>query len=338
MLPALTVPVAAAPMAGGPSTPELVVAVSQAGGLGFLAAGYKAVEAVRDELAAVRRLSDRPFGVNVFLPGAVTPDPAAVAAYRDRLAPLAARLGVGTGEPRWDDDGLAAKLAAVAGVPVVSLTFGCPSRTQVAALQAAGSAVLVTVTTLEEARQALEVGPDGLWAQGAEAGAHRGSFTDDDSTGPAVRLLDLVAGVRGETDVPLVAAGGLMDAADVAAALATGATWAGLGTAFLGCPEAGTHPTHLAALTDPRFDRTAMTRAFTGRPARCLVNAVVRDHDAAAPRGYPEVHHVTRPLRTAAAAANDPDHLHLWAGEGWQRLRSMPAADLVGTLAAGMAG
>ena len=112
-----------------------------------------------------------------------------------------------------------------------------------------------------------------------------------------------MAAVRTETDVPLVAAGGLMDAADVAAALATGATWAGLGTAFLGCPEAGTHPTHLAALTDPRFDRTAMTRAFTGRPARCLVNAFVRDHDVAAPRGYPEVHHVTRPLRTAAAAA-----------------------------------
>ncbi len=141
MLPTLTVPVAAAPMAGGPSTPELVAAVSQAGGLGFLAAGYKTVEAVRDELAAVRRLSDRPFGVNVFLPGPASPDSAAVAAYRERLAPVALRFGVEPGQPRWDDDAVDAKLAAVAGVPVVSLTFGCPSRDQVAALQAAGSAV-----------------------------------------------------------------------------------------------------------------------------------------------------------------------------------------------------
>jgi nitronate monooxygenase len=194
--------------------------------------------------------------------------------------------------------------------------------------------VLVTVTSVEEARQAAAVEPDGLWVQGSEAGAHRGSFVDDDSTGPAVPLLDLLAAVRSETDLPLVAAGGLMDGADVAAALAAGATWAGLGTAFLGCPEAGTHPTYLAALTDPRFDRTAMTRAFTGRPARALVNAFVREHDAVSPRGYPEVHHVTRPLRTAAATAGDADHLHLWAGEGWQRLRSMPAADLVRTLGA----
>ena len=142
-------------MAGGPSTPELVAAVSQAGGLGFLAAGYKGVDAVRAEIAEVRRLTDRPFGVNVFLPGAGPPDPAAVAAYRERLAPVAARLGVEPGEPRWDDDEVAAKLDLVAGVPVVSLTFGCPSREQVAALQGAGSAVLVTVTSVEEARQAL---------------------------------------------------------------------------------------------------------------------------------------------------------------------------------------
>jgi nitronate monooxygenase len=129
-----------------------------------------------------------------------------------------------------------------------------------------------------------------------------------------------------------------MDGADVAAALAAGATWAGLGTAFLGCPEAGTHPTHLAALTDPHFDSTAMTRAFTGRSARGLVNAFMREHDPVAPRGYPEVHHVTRPLRQAAAAAGDAEHLHLWAGQGWRRLRPMPAGDLVRTLAEEMAG
>jgi nitronate monooxygenase len=334
----LDVPVVAAPMAGGPSTPDLVAAVSQAGGLGFLGAGYKSVEAMNEEIADLRRRTDRPFGVNVFLPGAPAPDPVAVAAYRARLAPLAEGLGVELGAPRWEDDAVDDKLAAVAGVPLVSLTFGCPTSAQVAALQSAGSAVLLTVTTVEEARQAVEAGPDGLWVQGAEAGAHRGSFTDDDSAGPAVPLLELLARVRAETDLPLVGAGGLMDGADVAAALAAGATWAGLGTAFLGCPEAGTSPTYLAALTDRHFDRTEMTRAFTGRSARALVNAFVREHGPEAPRGYPEVHHVTRPLRQAAAAAGDAEHLNLWAGQGWQRLRPMPAADLVRVIAEELAG
>jgi nitronate monooxygenase len=324
-------------MAGGPSTPALVAAVGKAGGLGFLAAGYKQADAVVAEMAEVRRRSTRPFGVNVFLAGAPTPDEAAVLAYREQLRPLAARLGVEPGEPRWDDDEVDAKLAAVAGAPVVSLTFGCPSPAVVARLQAAGSAVLVTVTSVEEARAAAAVGVDGLWVQGAEAGAHRGSFSDDDTVPPARPLLELLTAVRAETSVPLVAAGGVMGGADVREVLAAGATWAALGTAFLGCPEAGTHPTYLAALSDHRFDRTVMTRAFTGRPARALVNAFVREHDAAAPRGYPEVHHVTRPLRQAAAAAGDAEHLHLWAGEGWQRLRPMPAADLVRTLAAEIA-
>ena len=256
MLPTLTVPVAAAPMAGGPSTPALVAAVSRAGGLGFLAAGYKTVEAVREEMAAVRRLSDRPFGVNVFLPGPASPDSEAVAAYRERLAPVAARLGVEPGQPRWDDDAVDAKLAAVAGVPVVSLTFGCPSRDQVAALQAAGSAVVVTVTSVEEARQAAVVGPDALWVQGAEAGAHRGSFVDDESTPPAVPLLSLLADVRAETELPLVGAGGLMDAADVAP------------PSRLARPGPGSAPRSSAAPRPGRTRRTwprCRTRGSTGR-------------------------------------------------------------------------
>jgi nitronate monooxygenase len=321
-------------MAGGPSTPALVTAVAAAGGLGFLATGYKPTAAVVAEIEAVRRGGARTFGVNVFLAGAATTDPAGVLSYRDRLRPLAARLGVEPGEPRWDDDEVDAKLAAVAGVPVVSLAFGCPSAEAVRRLQAAGSAVLVTVTTVGEAEQAAQVGVDGLWLQGSEAGAHRGGFTDDDSAAPGLPLAELLTGVRAVTSLPLVAAGGLMDGEDARRALDGGATWTAMGTAFLGCPESGTSPTHLAALTDPRFDRTATTRAFTGRTARALVNAFLLEHDAAAPRGYPEVHHVTRPLRQAAAAAGDADHVHLWAGEGWQRLRPMPATDLVRTVAA----
>jgi nitronate monooxygenase len=333
VLPTLDVPLVAAPMAGGPSTPALVAAVGDAGALGFLGAGYKTPAAVTAEIEEVRRLTSAPFGVNVFLPGLPTPEPAEVAAYAARLAPEAAALGVEPGEPRWEDDEVDAKLAAVAGVPVVSLTFGRPSAEVVAALRAAGSRVVLTVTTVQEALSAAAVHPDALWVQGAEAGAHRGSFTDDEDTGPAVPLRPLLAAVRSVTDLPLVAAGGLMDGADGRAVREHGATWAAMGTAFLGCPEAGTTPTHLAALTDPRFTRTAVTRAFTGRPARALVNDFLLAHDLEAPRGYPEVHHLTRPIRTAAAAAGDADRLHLWAGEGWQRLRPMPAAGLVRTIA-----
>jgi nitronate monooxygenase len=276
--------------------------------------------------------------VNVFLAGSPAADPGAVAAYRDTLAADAAALGVEAGEPRWDDDEVAAKLAVVAGVPLVSLAFGCPPRDVVSVLQEAGSQVVLTVTSPDEARVAAEVGPDALWVQGEEAGAHRGTFadvpTDDGGVAAGVPLLDLLDIVHATTDLPLIAAGGLMDGADVRSALEHGATWAAMGTAFLGCPEAGTTSAHLAALQDPRFGATAMTRAFTGRPARALVNDFVRAHSADAPSAYPEVHHVTRPLRTAAAAAGDAHRLHLWAGTGWQRLRPMPAADLVRTVAA----
>ncbi len=337
MLPDLAVPLVAAPMAGGPSTSALVTAVARAGALGFLATGYASVDTVAADVAEVRRATDAPFGANVFLPGPPTPEPEQVAAYRERLLPVAERLGVEVGEPLWDDDEVDAKLAAVAGVPVVSLTFGCPSAWAVEALRAAGSAVVVTVTTVQEALLAAAVHPDALWVQGSEAGGHRGSFADDEETGPAVPLLALLTAVRSVTALPLVAAGGLMDGGDVGRALDHGATWAAMGTAFLGCPEAGTSPAHRAALTDPRFTRTATTRAFTGRPARGLVNAFLREHDADAPRGYPEVHHLTRPIRRAAAAAGDPDRLHLWAGEGWARLRPLPAADLVRTVAAELA-
>jgi nitronate monooxygenase len=332
VLPELSVPVIAAPMAGGPSTPDLVDAVSAAGGLGFLGAGYKTAVQVRDEIAQVRARSDRPFGVNVFLPGLPTDRRAEVVAYRDRLQPLAARLGVELGQPRWDDDEVGDKVAVVAGVPVVSFTFGCPPGELVARLRAAGSAVVVTVTSAAEAAQAVAAGADALWVQGAEAGAHRGGFTPD-ADGEPLPLRALLPAVRALTDLPLIAAGGLMDGGDVRAVLEAGATAAGLGTAFLASPEAGTHPTHRAALADPRFDRTAVTRAFTGKPARGLVNAFLREYGEGAPSAYPEVHHVTRPLRTAAAAAGDADHLHLWAGEGWRRLREMPAADLVRLIA-----
>jgi nitronate monooxygenase len=184
---------------------------------------------------------------------------------------------------------------------------------------------VVSVTTPAEAERAGDV--DGLLLQGAEAGAHRSSWADDED--PPLPLLELLAGCR--HDLPLWAAGGLADRVDVRRVLDAGAQAAALGTAFLLCPEAGTSASHRAALQDQRFTRTALTRAFTGRTARGLVNGFLREHPDA-PRGYPEVHHVTRPMRAAAAASGDLDRLHLWAGEGWQRISAAPAADLVRAL------
>jgi nitronate monooxygenase len=330
----IPVPVVVAPMAGGPSTPELIAAAGRAGGLGFLPAGYQDAGWLRRRIAEVRALTDRPFGVNLFLPGprdAV--DLAAIEAYAEEIRPTADRLGVALGEPHWDDDDYPAKLAVLLEerVAAVSFTFGCPPEGDVARLRAVGSAVLVTVTEAAEAEQAERAGADGLCVQGAEAGAHRGSFTDDPAT--ALPLLDLLTAVRKVSALPVLAAGGLMSGGDLARAMAAGAAAGQFGTAFLACPEAGTTGTHRAALANPAYTETGFTRAFTGRTARGLVNAFQAEHTAAAPAGYPWVHHLTRPVRTAAAEQGYADALHLWAGTGWQRLRPMPAADLVALLA-----
>lgn len=324
-------PIVQAPMAGGPSTPELAAAVSDAGGLGFLGAGYKTVDAMRADIDRTRALTSRPFGVNVFMPSHDDADPAAVAAYRDALAPEAHRLGVDPGTPSARDDAYDAKIADLLAEPpaVVSFTFGCPDAAAVRAFQERGTAVVVTVTTAEEAR--LASAADALCAQGTEAGGHRGSFTN--TLDGALPLRDLLRDVLAVTDLPVIAAGGLGTPDDVAGVLALGAVAAQLGTVFLRCPESGASAVHKAALADPRFTSTAMTRAFSGRPARGLVNRFLTEHSADAPAAYPDVHYVTSPLRKAAAAQGDPDMVNLWAGTAFRAAAETPAADLVGHLA-----
>lgn len=329
----LTLPVVGAPLAGGGSTPALAAAVTEAGGLGFLAAGYLGADAVAVDIAGTRALTSRPFGVNVFVPGEPATDLSTVAEYAHDLEPEAAHLGVAVGEPRFDDDAWEAKLDLLLSdpVPVVSFTFGAPSPEVVGALRAAGSAVWITVTSVSEARRAGASGADALVVQGAEAGGHQGTF-DDASAGDATGLLALLALVGHETRLPLVAAGGIATGAALAAVLAAGASAAQLGTALLRCPEAGTSAAHRAALGRPT--PTAMTRAFTGRRARGLRNRFLDEHSADAPSAYPEVHHLTAPLRAAARDAGDPEALHLWAGQAQELGTDEPAGDLVRRLAA----
>lgn len=326
-------PIIQAPMAGGPSTPALTAAVNNAGGFGFLAAGYKRIETVKAELDRTRELTDRAFGLNLFVPSqpASEKEAAAVQEYRAWLQPETAIHGAQLGSPRHDDDAWEEKLAlAIAErVPVLSFTFGCPSPEVIARLHEHAIAVWVTVTELHEAQTAAGAGADALMVQGVEAGGHRGTFADQDGEGEVglLALLRLCARVR----LPLVAAGGIADGAGVAAVLAAGARAAAIGTAFLRCPEAATSAPFRGALARASQEpsRTALTRAFTGRRARGLVNRFLATHSGAAPSAYPEIHYLTQPLRAAAVAAGDSEQINLWAGQANGLAEQRPAAELV---------
>ena len=327
----LRIPIVGAPMAGGPSTPELVAAVSSTGGLGFLAAGYKSVDAVRHEVDAVRALTDAPFGLNLFVPGRPLADRAAVETYRERLQPLAERRNVVLPEVvDHDDDAFDAKvdLAVELAVSVVSFTFGLPPRGVVDRLHAAGTAVVATVSDVDEARSAAERGVDAICLQGVDAGGHRATLDPDAEPVPRPTR-ELVEAARAAVDLPVVAAGGIATGADVAATLEAGATAVQIGTALLDADEAGTKPAHRAALHDARFTDTVVTRAFSGRPARGLVNDFITDFDAYAVTAYPQVHLLTSGLRAAAGAADDPQGLALWAGVGYRSARSAPVEEIV---------
>ncbi|MEV4951477.1 nitronate monooxygenase [Paenarthrobacter nitroguajacolicus] len=328
-------PFVAAPMAGGTSTPALVKAVHEGGGLGFIAAGYKSPEAMTAEIAATREL-DIPFGMNVFVPdpSQLPPGPEARAeleAYRAELEPEAARYGVTLPPLRLDDDDAwQDKIDALLADPVefVSFAFGLPGKPVVQALQKAGTRVISSVTSVDEALAAAEEGPDAIAVQHSSAGGHTAAFLPGRQGPAAPTTAELVAQVRAAVGLPLIAAGGIMNTAVLRDVLAAGAVAAQVGTALVRTEESGARKPHKDALGDPGFTETAMTRAFTGRWARSLVNEFVRDHQDA-PEGYPAIHHLTSPVRAASSAAGDPHRLNLWAGTGWQQAREGSAKDVV---------
>ncbi|HWH96670.1 MAG TPA: nitronate monooxygenase [Baekduia sp.] len=331
MLDRLIVPIVQAPMAGGPSTPALAAAVCEAGGLGFVAGALLTPQRLAEDLAATRAATGAPFGVNLFVPSGAPADPEVVAAYARRVAPEAERAGVALGAPRFHDDAYSDKVALLGDDPVavVSFTFGCPAPEVIAALRAVGSEIWVTVTDPGEALIAARAGADALVVQGVEAGGHRGAFVDrpDAVDYGLLALLQLVAAA---VDVPLVAAGGIMTGAGVAAVLAAGAAAAQVGTAFMRCPEAGTAPHHREALAGA--DPTGLTRAFSGRLARGIVNRLQAEHSAGAPIAYPELVGLLGPLRAHGIATGDRDLTNLWAGEAHALATERPAADVVAEL------
>jgi nitronate monooxygenase len=247
------------------------------------------------------------------------------------LRAAAARYGAEVGEPRSDDDDWDAKLALLREepVPVVSFTFGCPAPEVLRAIEGAGSETWVTVTSPAEARTARGAGAQALVLQGVEAGGHRATF-DDGVESEGLSALALLRLVASEIDLPLVATGGIADGPAVAAVLAAGAAAAQVGSAFMLTPEAGTNPAQRARLAEDA--PTALTRAFSGRLARGMVNRFMVEHEEAAPRAYPHVHHATSPIRAAAREAGDASGFNLWAGQTHRLAQELPAAEVVRTL------
>jgi nitronate monooxygenase len=330
----LTIPVIAAPMSGGPTTPAMVIAAQHAGGLGFLATGYKTPEAVDAELRIVRD-AGIPFGVNVFAPN---PVPIAADRYQDYARVMqreADRFGIALPtEPIDSDDQFGAKIDLLRAdpVPIVSFTFGIPDRDVIRDLQRAGTTVVQTVTSRQEAEAAAAAGVDALAVQAHVAGGHSATLTPDHPAA-ALPIGELVASITSTVGLPVIAAGGLGTAADVAGVLQAGAVAAAVGTVLLLADESGASATHRAALEDPARTETVITRAFSGRPARGLRNRFIDTYESAAPLGYPAIHYLTSPLRKAAAAAGEPELVHLWAGTGYRHARREPTAQILARLA-----
>lgn len=329
-------PVMAAPMAGGPTTPDLVLAAAGAGSLGFLAGGYLDGETFGQQVETVAAGTDL-YAVNLFAPHPVAVDPAAYASYRDLLLAEAVRRGVDAtalpAVPVEDDDAWQDKVDVLLAhpAPLVSFTFGLPDAASASALHRAGSLLLQTVTTADEARAAEDAGLDAVLVQASAAGGHSGTFTPERD--PAQRpLIDLVAEVRAAVRLPVLGAGGLSTAEQVAEVLGAGAEGVAVGTSLLLADEAGTSAAHRAGLADHSRENAVM-RAFTGRPAGGLHNDFSRQYDASAPTGYPALHYLTRPLRRAAASAVDPEGVNLWAGTGFRLARSAPAVEILSSLA-----
>jgi nitronate monooxygenase len=330
----LSIPVFAAPMAGGPGTPALVVAAARAGSLGSVAAGYKTAERLLADIATVRA-ETQIFGVNVFAPNPLPVDPLEFRQYAATIQAEAHRYGLDLAavQPRDDDDGWQDKvdLLLAEPVPVISFTFGVPDSAVIRAFQRGGSFVVQTVTSPAEAELADARGVDALVVQSPAAGGHYGTFSPRNQPF-AGTIEQLVAAVQLVCRLPIVAAGGLTTSESVARVLRAGADAAMVGTALLRSDESGATAHHRDALVDPAR-HTVVTRAFTGRPARALSNDFIARYEARAPFGYPALHYLTGLLRRAANEAGDPELVNLWAGTGHRVAEIGPAEVLLQRLA-----
>jgi nitronate monooxygenase len=332
-------PIIQAPMAGGATTPELVAAVSNAGGIGSLAAALLSPQAIAEQVAKIRALTQRAFMVNMFVLQTPNPSTEEIARAGELLRPVWEPLGW-TALPtpaKWCEDFDAQFDALIAVKPeIASFTFGILTSEQMERLHAAHIFVIGTATNVSEARAWEAIGADAICAQGIEAGAHRGTFIGAQDEAPSTMVL--VPMVVDAVNVPVIAAGGIMDGRGIAAAIALGAQAVQMGTAFLVTDESGIHPAYkerlLEAASAPARSVTRLTRTFSGRYARGLVNGFMesmRDVEREVP-AYPIQNALTGSIRAQAGKINETELMSLWAGQGIGMARAMPAARLVETL------
>jgi nitronate monooxygenase len=336
----ITHPIIQAPMAGGPSTRELVAAVSNAGALGSLGSAYSTPEQITADIEKVRSLTEKPFNVNLFAAGYAPEsqvDPGPMLALLAEIHELL-HLPPPT-VSAWPVNPFEKQLQAVleARPAFFSFTFGIPEPHAMARLKAAGIATFGTATTVEEGQMLEASGVTAIVAQGAEAGSHRGTFVGSFESA-MVPTLELVRSLSAAVSRPIIASGGLMDGRDIAQALARGARAAQLGSAFLTCPEAGTPEAYRRAILAAREDTTVITRAFSGRPARSLLNTFISKVEGKEKiiLPFPLQNALTRPMRTAAAKLGKSGYLSLFVGQGVTRARALPAAELISRLVAEM--
>jgi len=326
-------PIIQAGMAGGVTTPELVAAVSNAGGLGTLGAGYMSAEQIRFAVETIRRHTDRPFAVNLFIPESYQENVEDIQAMNRTLDTFRNELGI----PNSPEIAKAAEpfheqLDAVIElkVPVFSFTFGIPDSAVMRRLKQAGIYTLGTATTVKEALALQDAGVDAVVAQGSEAGGHRGTFADKAETA-LIGTLALVPQVADAISIPVIAAGGIMDGRGLAACLMLGADGVQMGTAFIASPESGAHPAYKKALEVATEEQTAITAMYSGKAARGLMTTFMKrmsSYPGNVPP-YPIQNALTRDIRQAAAKANRPEYMSLWAGQGLRLVKPVPAAVVV---------
>ena len=337
----IDVPIIQAPMAGVQGS-AMCIAVSNAGGLGSLPCALLSLDAMRVELSTIGAETTKPFNVNFFCHTPPVPDPAREARWRARLAPYFLELGIDpdsipAGSARMPFSHDAADVLSEFRPPVVSFHFGLPKRDLVHRVRSWGARVMSSATTVEEARWLESEGVDIVIAQGADAGGHRGMFLSenlDTQLGTGTLLSQILEAVS----VPVVASGGIADAKAVAEAIARGAAGVQVGTAYLLCPEATTSPVYRAALTSGDAAHTETTNVFTGRPARGIVNRLMRDLGSISPDApaFPLAASAVAPLRAAAERLGRGDFSSMWAGTNTRGCKEVPAADLTAELAAGL--
>lgn len=331
----VALPIIQGPMAGGVTTPQLVAAVANAGGLGSLGAGYMDAATIRSAIREIRALTGRPFAVNVFVGEPPADATSGVDEINEAMHVYRRELGLDAptqlkGVPLLEEQLL---VVLEERVPILSFTFGVLSAAWLQQLHSAGCSVIGTATTVREAVALADAGVDVVVAQGAEAGGHRGTFlapVDRSMVGLVALLPQVVDRVR----IPVVAAGGIMDGRGIVAALALGAAGVQLGTAFLPCPESGAHPKYKDAVLSATDESTVLTRVFSGKPARGIANRFIAEmsrYDGAIPP-YPIQHQLTTDIRRAAAAAGRAELMSLWAGQAAGMSASRPAGEVVTTL------